>query len=55
VTKEEKAIVEDIIAKAWDDGFEHCRRAAIVICLTSGRPDVATLIESIPLVKPAKP
>jgi hypothetical protein len=51
MTPEEKAIAADVIAQAWDDGFEHCRAAAILLCTAHGRHDLATQIAQIPLHK----
>jgi hypothetical protein len=49
MTSAEKKVVQEIIAKAWDDGFEHCRIAASLICTAQGRPDLAAQIQLIPL------
>jgi hypothetical protein len=49
MTDAQRKIVEEIISKAWDDGFEHCRGAAALICRAHGRADLADLINRIPL------
>lgn len=55
MTLAERLVVQDIIAKAWDDGFEHCRSAAVLICAAHGRDDLAAAIARIPLKKTSTP